>query len=257
MAKKDQQQAELKRESRSRAEPITLRLDEIRTDKDRFCHRDPAALEEKNLKPLMESLVLEGQLETVEVFQAADGQYTLIRGHRRVTAMHKLAEQNMPGFTADMPVRAHLVRDASPADLIVRSVGDNMNRSNLAAHERIRAAKTLFDAKVPKARAARALSISETSYDRALLIAMHPWMYDLVAEKSIDPTPAFELLQAAQKKERLRELQEDLGDWVAARKLDIRRKQREKADVGKELSEVCLPTKKCSAVTTKKCSARL
>jgi ParB-like chromosome segregation protein Spo0J len=205
MAKKDQQQAELKRESRSRAEPVTLRLNEIRIDKDRFCHRDPPALEEKNLKPLMESLVLEGQLEAVEVFLDAD-QYTLIRGHRRITAMRKLAEQNMPGFTADMPVRAHLVTDASPADLIVRSVGDNMNRSNLAVHERIRAAKTLKEAKVPKARAARALCISETSYDRALLIAMHAWMYDLVAAKSIEPTPAFELLQAAQKKERLEEL---------------------------------------------------
>ena len=59
-------------------------------------------------------------------------------------------------------------------------------------------------------RAARALGASVKTYERDLLIAGHPWMFQHVIDDSVAPTPAFKLLAQAKEVGRLAELKEDL-----------------------------------------------
>jgi hypothetical protein len=90
--------------------------------------------------------------------------------------------------------------------------------------ERIRAAKTLHDSGVPLERAASALDISTKSYSRALLVAQHPWMLDLVTRNCVPISYAPILLEVAKKEKQLAELEQDLTAWVAAKEKEIKEK---------------------------------
>src|SRR5581483_499863 len=50
----------LERATAATTKRITVRLDKLKIDLDRFCHRDPKALSEESLTSLMQSLTLEG-----------------------------------------------------------------------------------------------------------------------------------------------------------------------------------------------------
>jgi ParB-like chromosome segregation protein Spo0J len=213
-----------------------VRLDELKFDLARYCHRDEEALKEENLAPLMQSLILEGQLVPIEFFTNAEGEKELLGGHRRVTALRTLADKNVPRFTRDMEVEANEVLDATPQDLLVLSIADNAVRQDLGRDERIRVSKKLHDAGVQVERAARAMGVSVKTYERDLLIARHGWMFQHVIDKSIEPSNAIELLTEAEKAGRVNELKEDLGSWVAKQKETIRQKEKlRKAKEGKEL----------------------
>jgi hypothetical protein len=153
-----------------------------------------------------------------------------------VAACRILAGRNTTGFTADMEVEAFEVLDATPQDLLVRSVMDNQIRLNLDRIGRIQVAKKLHDAGVEVSRAAYALGVSTKSYERDLLIARHTWMFQHVIDDSIAPTPAVKLLAAAEKAGRLGELKEDLDAWIAEQKRQIREMEKaRKAQQNKEL----------------------
>ncbi len=86
-------------------------------------------------------------------------------------------------------------------------------------------------------RGASAMGISTSSFERSLLIASTEWMFQYVAQGVADPTPAYQLLVAAKKAGRLRELQEDLACWVVQTKKQIEEKRQKKAEAGKELTD--------------------
>jgi hypothetical protein len=216
-----------------------VRLDELVFDVDRYCHRDPKALTEEHLKPLMDNLVSEGgQLVPIEIVTTAKGQKEVIGGHRRVTAQRLLADKNQPGFARDMEIEAVEILGASPQDLLVLSVCDNEVRLNLDRVGRIRVSKKLYDAGVPVDRAARAMGVSVKTFERDLLIARHGWMFQHVLDKSIEPSNAVGLLTEAENMGRTQELKADLDAWIARQKENIRQKERlRKAQDGKELRD--------------------
>lgn len=231
---------EARRETQARTELITVRLDQIGERREQFCHRDKSAFDPSRLKLFAEQLIREGlqvPIEVVDEPPEAPNPFLLVKGHRRVAALNLCVRMKAPGFTPDMEIPAFRVLDATLKDLLTRSVSDNEARLNLSVAEKIRACKTLYDADVSMSRGASAMGISTSSFERSLVIASTKWMFKFVVDEAIDPTPAYTLLVAAKKAERLRELQEDLTRWVEQTKAQIEEKRQKKAEADKELTE--------------------
>lgn len=218
---------------------IKITLDQIVVDMDRYCHRDPASLDENALQPLMASLVLERMQVPIEGYFEPNhsGRFVLVKGHRRVQSHRYLVQKNTPDFRDDMELDAIALDNYTPQDLLVRSIADNEVRLNLDRIGRIRAAKTLHDGSVEESRAATALGVSVKTYQRDLLIARYGWMFQHVIDASIDPTAATELLEAAEKHQRVGKVKDDFDAWVAEKKKELRDKEKlRKLQGGKELS---------------------
>ena len=224
----------LSRATNATTKRIKIRLDEIKIDTERYCHRDNNALTDESLKSLMDSLILEDLQNPVEIYRDEDGNAILLKGHRRVTACRLLADKNEPGFTRDREVDAIEVTNATPADLTVRSILDNEVRQDLTRVGRIRVAKKLSDARVPDERAARAMGVSVKTYERDLTIAKHGWMFQHVMDNSIGPTHAYVLLDTAKKEGRLAEMKEDLDAWIAKKKQEIRDEEKRRKARGED-----------------------
>jgi ParB-like chromosome segregation protein Spo0J len=235
----------LSRMSAATTKRTTVRLDKITFDTDRYCHRDPEALGYESLQSLMDSLTLEGLQVPIEVFIDENGNIVLLKGHRRVYAHLGLADKNAPGFTRDMEIEAIEVADATPVDLLVRSVSDNEVRLSLTRVDRIRVTKKLHDAGVQVERAARAMNISTKTYGRDLVIGADQWMFNHVIANNIGPTHAYALLVEAQKAGRVSEMREDFDQWVVGKQRMIDEKEKlRKARDGKELSPADKQVKK-------------
>lgn len=231
---KEKEEPRLERVTTARTERTVIRLNEVKLLPEKYSHRNANELSTDKLKPLMQSLVLDGLQVPIEI----DPQNVILKGHRRVAAMRELARVNTPNFAEDLEVPALRVLDATPEDMLVRSIADSCQRTGLSRTERIRAAKKLFDNGVEVNRAAWALGISPKSYERDLRIARHGWMYQHVEDFSIAPNVAHELLEKAESVERVGELKEDLDAWIAEQKRLIRRRDKQKrAETGKGLKD--------------------
>src|SRR5262249_17908538 len=147
-------------------------------------------LSEGSLKPLMDSLVLEGLQTPIEVHKTPDGKYRLIKGHCRVHALRLLADRHAPGFARDMPVPAVEVLGATHEDLLVPSVADNEVRQNFTPVERLLIARKFHDAGVPAERGAGALGVSVKTYQRDLRVARHLWMVEHIIRDHVGHTAA-------------------------------------------------------------------
>jgi hypothetical protein len=207
----------------------TVPLNEFVLRPELYCHRDEDELRDRNrLRPLMDSLTVEGLQTPVEFFRDADGRPVVDKGHRRISSMRQLARENTPRFTETMPVEAVEVLNATQADLICRSVSDNANRRDYTLAERIRAAGALHKGGVEANRAAFALNYSTKQYLRDLRIAQHPWMLAYVEKEDIGHTAAGELLEAGEKAGRVEALKEHLDAWVAAKPKEVEASGKEK-----------------------------
>src|SRR5262245_20581246 len=104
----------------------TVRLDQVKFDVERFCHRRGQALQDEALARIADHLVLENGIhEPIEVWRSPQGELVLINGYLRVAAARLNARKNVPGFTPDMEVEATLVVGATDTDLLLRSVSGN------------------------------------------------------------------------------------------------------------------------------------
>jgi ParB-like chromosome segregation protein Spo0J len=210
------------RATQAQTRAVTVRLSDFLLKPELYSHRDPEDLSDRErLKPLMDSLVTEGLQNPVEFSRDAKGRPVPTKGHRRISAMRQLAKENTPGFTEDMMVPAVEVLDATPQDLLCRSVSDNVVRKNLTMGERIRAAKTLHEGGVEASRAAFALGYSTKQYLRDLRLAQQDWMLGHVEADSVGHTAAGSLLEAAEKAGRVDDLRRHVDAWVAARKEEL------------------------------------
>jgi hypothetical protein len=209
--------------------PTTVSLNEFVLEPELYCHRDKRELEdEERLKPLMNTLVVEGHQTPVEYFRTKEGKRVVTKGYRRISAMRLLAKQNTPNFTETMPVKAEEVLDATDEDLITRSVSDNANRKGFTVGERMRAAKTMHDFGVEHNRAAHALGYSKKQLERDLKIAAHDWLLALVEADDVAHGSAWQLADAAEKANCIPDLQAHLTFWVEEAKKRIRQSQSRK-----------------------------
>jgi hypothetical protein len=251
---------QLKRAAKSASRPIRVRLSQINADKQQeFCHRDARALDAATLAPLVENLVSEGQQTPLTVYDsgrtdaAGRTMYILVGGFRRYHSLHKAAADNLDAahIHAEMEVDAvEVVKGAGQddaefrKDLLVRSVGENEQRKNFTNDEKLAIVKQFHAAKVPAPRAASALGVSETQYQRFLSIVSHPWLHDLVTGQCVGSTDAAELAQKGEKHGRLDDLRGELTRWVAARRKQLDAERRELAKVGKKLTGAAATVKK-------------
>jgi hypothetical protein len=209
--------APLERATKAATHHASVPLNKFVLRPELYCFRDPEELnDESRLMPLLNLLVVEGMQTPVEFFFDSEGNPVTTKGHRRISAMRLAAKKNMPGFTDAMVVQALEVRNASPQDLLCRSVGDNTIRKDFSLGERLRAAKTLHDNGVETSRAAYALGYSTKQYIRDLRVAQHAWMLLHVERDEIGHTAACDLLEAAEKVDRVNELKSHLESWTAA-----------------------------------------
>lgn len=251
---------QLKRAAKSASRPIRVRLSQINADKQQdFCHRDTKALDAATLAPLVENLVSEGQQTPLTVYDsgrtdaAGRTMYVLVGGFRRYHSLHKAAADNLDAthIHTEMEVDAvEVVKGAGQddaefrKDLLVRSVGENEQRKNFTNDEKLAIVKQFHAAKVPAPRAASALGVSETQYQRFLSIVSHPWLHDLVTGQCVGSTDAAELAQKAEKHGRLDDLRGELTRWVAARRKQLDAERRELAKVGKKPTGAAATVKK-------------
>lgn len=218
---------------------VRVRLNEFKFLPEIYRHRGDEEFKPETLELFMENLILEGGIKVAVVFFTdAQGNKTVLSGHRRVTGCKLLADRHQAGFTHDMEVDAIELLDATPQDLLVESVSDNGNRKDMSPTYRLRAIKLFHEAAVEVKRAARALGVSDQTYERDLRIVRHDWMYKYVDAGYIAPTVATAMLKQAEDKGRVKEVEEDLGAWMETKvKEQEDRKRQHKAATGKELKE--------------------
>lgn len=121
-------------------------------------------------------------------------------------------------------------------DLLVRSVGENEQRKNFSTEEKLAIVKQFEDAGVPAPRAASALAMSQTQYDRFRAVVSVPWLHDHVAGNRLGMTDAAELITLARKHDWVEEFREDFDRWAAGKRELIEQERQELAKVGKKLS---------------------
>jgi hypothetical protein len=220
------------RQAQAVTRPVKVRLDQLVLEPARFSHRDEVELTDPaRLRPLADSIFANGLQVPIEIFTDDKGRRVVDSGYRRTSALRLLAKEKKPGYAPDMEVPAVEVSGATPQQLLLRSIADNCNRLTLSQTERIRATKTLADGGVSKEDAAKAFGVSTKQYERDLLIAQHPWMYDLVFKNAFTPSNASRLLEAAVAEKRVAELEAGATAWVGDTEGKIAEAKKKKKDL--------------------------
>jgi hypothetical protein len=221
MAGKQKEIAKLATEATMR--PCTVRLNELKVIPESYCHREEDELGEASLELFLDSLIMEGGVRVPIVFLTdSDNVKILVAGHRRVTGCQMLAKRNQPGFSHDMEIVANEMMGATPIDRLIESLSDNNNREALRPMPRLKAVKMLHDGGAEAKRAARSLSISDQTYSRDLSIVRNSWMLQHVFDRSIAPTVAAKLVEVGEANKRMKELKEDLDEFIAQTKKDLK-----------------------------------
>ena len=216
----------LSRQSDASFKHVTVRLCDLdhKTKRHVFCHRKADALKYLDddgdpMKMMVDSLQLEGQQVPVEYYVDPETDNKIVlRGYRRLEAIKIVIERQFQPdrFHEDMEISA--IEVESPMgyqDHLVRSVCDNEVRKGLDDDEKLLAAEKMLNAGVSSSRAARALGISATHFARYQRRINSPSMREHIAKGHLTPTDADNLLEAANRVNRVKELERDFNRIVA------------------------------------------
>jgi hypothetical protein len=248
------------RTAKSTTRYIRVRFSQIRRDtKHNYCHRSPDAFKEASLAPMADSVVQEGLGTPVTVYDTLKKDNSgasimgLVGGHVRIGSIEQAIRQHLD------PSRIHpnmeldaieIVRGEGQTeeefrrDLLMRSIVENEQRNSHTTIEKLDIVRQCRADKVPDARAASALAISETQYRRFVSIVEHPWLHQHVVNNCVGATDASELIQCAVKAGRVTEFQKDLAAWVETHRRMIEAERQELAKVKKRLSGSAAQVKK-------------
>ncbi len=199
---------------------VTVRLRDLdhKSKRHLFCHRMADALKYSDadgdpMKLMVESLQLEGQQVPVEYYVDSEtGTKILLRGYRRIEAIWIAIERRFQPdrFYEDMEISA--IEAESPTgylEYLVRSVSDNELRLGLTDDEKILAAEKMLTAGVSSSRAAHALGMSATHFARYQRRLNSPIMREHIAKGHLTATDADNLLEAANRVNRVKELEQN------------------------------------------------
>lgn len=205
---------------------MTVRLCDLdhKTKRHVFCHRKAEALKYLDddgdpMKMMVESLQLEGQQVPVEYYVDSEtGTKILLRGYRRIEAIWIAIDRRFQPdrFYEDMEISA--IEVESPTgylEYLVRSVSDNEVRLGLTDDEKILAAEKMLKAGVSSSRAAHALGMSPTHFARYQRRINSPCMCEHIAKGHLTATDADNLLEAASRVNRVKELEQNFDRNVA------------------------------------------
>jgi hypothetical protein len=201
-----------------------LRLDQIdrTTLKHVYCHRDTAELTTGNTKPtappgssmrsLVESIVSEGQITPIEFYRDTAGNAILVSGYRIVEAHYQIIGKKLDParFARDMAIPAVELTGGAEVDYLLRAVASNEVRLSLSDDFRYTVAAMLLERKVPATRAARAMGVSGTVFNRYIRRYDNKWIINHVKDDYLSQTEADTLLEAAAVKDAIVALKQAL-----------------------------------------------
>jgi ParB-like chromosome segregation protein Spo0J len=193
---------------------------------DQFGHRFVAQYQPENMEELVESIRLHGLLEPPVVAKALDGIWQLVSGHRRVAALHVLAQREVPGFNPEMTVSCLELVGASALDLVIRSIASNELGKKLDPKERLLAVKKASEAGATKKQLAATVGVSEKSVERDLRIVNNDRVLRHVLDDELAPTAAAALVGVAVEKGRVDEFLTHFSAWVEQTKARIEEEER-------------------------------
>lgn len=228
----------------------------------KLSHRDKSAFDAESIESVSTSLVQEGPSTPLVVYATGDfitddGEklplYGLVSGHRRRAGIAKAIDDNIDveNFHRRMLVPVVLMapgegqsEESFSQDVLARSVLENEQRTKLNQLERLRVVARFEKIKMPKPRAASALAISLTQYDRDARIVKLPWLYQAVKSLQIGASDAAKLAEAAEKKGRIDQFRNEFSIWVAQRNVQLEKERVEQRKLGRELKGASLTLKK-------------
>ncbi|MDZ4852847.1 MAG: ParB N-terminal domain-containing protein [Pirellulaceae bacterium] len=245
--------------ARSSISQLTVKLSQLNVDTNNdFCHRHEGFATEDSIKVLAESIVAEGlhtPLMVAESGTAPDGtkQYRIIGGHRRYSAIQKAIRERLDfariNEEMDIPV-VEVVPEKDQdkrefdMDLLCSSIGDNAVRADFTNEERLSIVRKCRDQGVPNPRAALALGLSETQFNRLVAVVETPWLLKMVYENCIGMTHASSLIQATKSPEQNALLKKGLVRWIAEKQKILEKERADFEKVRKKLSGISNTVKK-------------
>ena len=226
-----------------------------------FCHRDDDYLKPDRMESITTSVVQEGLSTSIVVYDTGetkliDGKslplYGIVSGHRRYNAMCRAIDDHLsPEYHAEMEVPVVvMVRGEGQSteefdhDVLTRSVMENTQHSPLGALDRLSIVEDMEALKLPKPRAASALAISLSQYERDARLVRNPTFLAAVRKRHIGQTDAANLLEVAEKENRVQHLVNEFTSWVREKELELEHEKAQLKNLGKELTGSGLDLKK-------------
>jgi ParB-like chromosome segregation protein Spo0J len=219
------------REATAKRKPQQIPLSKLDFESDEcpamyYCHRADV---NKDLDPLIDSLVREGQVENIQVWpKPKTDRFLVIAGHRRVMALRHAVEQKLdPSITDDTLLDCTVISGENRADLLVASLATNAQRQDLVPLEILAAVKKLRDEGVSNPRGAAAVGYGRTQYERFVAIVENGRLYQHVLDEDIGQTKASRLIEAIQKAQgngatqTLDDVLRDFAAWCEERRREI------------------------------------
>ena len=197
-----------------------------------FCHRFDIALKynpdpgestdpddpEVAMRMMVDSLQLEGQQVPVEYYVDLNtGVKILLRGYRRVEAIHTIIERKIAPdyFSLDMEMHAiEVFSEVGFLDYLIRSICDNEVRLGLSDDEKLLAAEKALKGGASSSRAARGIGVSATHFARYQRRLASPSMRAHIAAGHLSATAADSLLEIASRNNCVKQLEADFDHIV-------------------------------------------
>lgn len=226
-----------------------------------FCHRDEDYLKPERLESITTSVVQEGLSNSIVVYETGEKKtiegkslpvYGIVSGHRRYNAINRAIDDHLsPEYHANMEVPVVVMSrgegqsaEEFDHDVLTRSVMENTQFSPLGALDRLSIVEEFESRKLPKPRAASALAISVTQYERDARLVRNRTFLTAVRKRQIGQTDAANLLEAAEKENRVDQLVNEFTLWVREKELELEHEKSQLKNLGKELSGSGLDLKK-------------
>jgi len=178
--------------------------------------REDDPFSEVNLKGLIESIKMQGGINTPLLLQARpDGAYEVGDGHRRFYSLQRLVAEGVAGFSMEMTVPANILGvNTDLLTFVTASVSANVEREALPAEGRMDATLRLHKAGMPRQSIADLLHVSKSTVDRDITLAGDTEMMNHVRElRTITMSNASQLLATADKSKRRDEFMTFLNEW--------------------------------------------
>lgn len=253
----------IERYQNSRHQHRQVKFAQIVTDATRdLSHRGKDAFDAERIDPISASIVQEDLATPFTVFETTefielDGErleaFGLAGGFRRREAIEKNIIDNIDPkrFYRGMEVPVivmvrgeHQSQESFDQDVLVRSVLENEQRASLSQPERLGVVSQFVHAKVPKPRAASALAMSLTNYDRYSRVVRLVWLHRGVLDGHIGLTDASTLAEAAENDKRLDQFQSEFATWVRQKQALLERERAEQKKLDRELKGPAAQLKK-------------
>jgi ParB-like chromosome segregation protein Spo0J len=215
---------------------VTIKFSELPDpgkEADEYGNRSLPQYQEEANGELLESIRLHGLLDPPFVVKGQDGKWRIVGGHRRVAMLYVLARRNVPKFSMDMPVQCLELVDASPLELVIRSIAGNELAKKLEPKDRLLAVKKASAAGATKKEIAATVGVSEKAIDRDLKIVKNARVLRHVLDDNLSPTAASTLVAVAADKGRLDDFLDHLNGWVERTRHQIQEEDRRVKEEGR------------------------